>query len=120
MASMVSIHAARLAHVALCSPKLKMIGEKLDMKRSIATLSAVAVAGMLIGLTSSNAYADNHADGAHDGDHKTADNGCSGKDGCNGKDSCKGKEASEDKDSCKAKEGCKAKDSCKGHEDHGH
>ena len=81
------------------------------MKRSVRSLAAVAVAGMLVGVAASNAYADTHE---NDGAKKADANGCSGKDGCNGKDSCKGKEGCNSASS----EGGHASSAAAEHDDH--
>lgn len=81
------------------------------MKRSVRTLSTLAIAGMLLGLTPPVVSAEHHE--GKEGE-KAAANGCGGKDGCGGK------EAKGEKDTCKSADGkdsCHAKDGCKGADD---
>jgi hypothetical protein len=84
----------------------------MQMNKNMKTLSAIALSGLLLGLTAAPAFAGDH-DAKTDG-HE--DHGCKGGDkaSCNGKKadkaSCNGKdEKKDDKASCGGKDGCGAK-----------
>lgn len=83
------------------------------MKKNMKTLSAIAVSGLLLGLTATPAFAQHDHDSGKTDGH--ADHGCNGgekKSDAGTKDakgSCSGKEAKSDsKASCGGKEGCGA------------
>jgi hypothetical protein len=84
------------------------------MKKNMKTLSAIALSGLLLGLTATPAFATDHDHDAKTDGHE--DHGCKGGDkaSCNGKKgdkaSCSGKdEKKSDKASCGGKDGCGAK-----------
>ena len=74
------------------------------MNKSVKTLTALAVAGLVVGANVPVAFAGEHAEGSHSSASKDS---CKGKSGCNG-----GSAAAEhkEKDSCKGKAGCNGKD----------
>ena len=94
------------------------------MNTTSKTLSALAVAGMIAGLSVSKAVAAEPGILAKGNATFTAhENSCNGKDSCEGKDDCKAKDECKAADSCKAKtgdddsgsaDGCSGKDGCSG------
>ena len=68
------------------------------MNTNVKKISALALAGLMMGLTAAPVYADHHegSDKSHDGSHDTdagSEESCSGEEGCGGEDaSCAGEE----------------------------
>ncbi|MCB0331382.1 MAG: hypothetical protein KDD70_17045 [Bdellovibrionales bacterium] len=83
------------------------------MNNTTKTISALAIAGMIAGLTTSTAVAAEPGILAK-GKNVVAEDSCNAKDKCNSGDDCKGKDECKAKDSCKGEASCSGSDKCNG------